>query len=61
MLHLVFKKDTQKVVLLEVKGLIQIIVQFKAERILCTLLSPTKYPFEGHEISVMKPIVLIWK
>ena len=58
MLHSAFKKDTEKVVLLEVKGLIQIIVKFKAEKNLCTFLS-IKHPFKGHEISITKTIVLI--
>ena len=39
-LHLAFKTDTEKVVLLEVKGSIQIIAKFKAEKILCSFLSP---------------------
>ena len=58
MSHSAFKKDTEKVILLEVKGLIQIIVKFRAEKILCTFLS-IKHPFEGHEISIMKTVVLI--
>ena len=38
--HSTFKKDdTEKVVLLEVKGLIQIIIKFRAEKSLCTFLS----------------------
>ena len=40
MLHSAFNKDTEKVVLLEVKGLIQIIVKFRAEKILRMFLSP---------------------
>ena len=40
MSHSKFKKDTEKVVLLEVKELIQIIVNFRAEKDLCTFLSP---------------------
>ena len=40
MLHSAFDKGTKKVVLLEVKDLIQIIVKFKAEKILRTFLSP---------------------
>ena len=58
MFHSAFKKDTEKVVLLEVKGLIQIIVKFRAEKILRTFLS-IKHPFEGHDIAIMKTIVLI--
>ena len=60
MFHSAFKKDTEKVVLLEEKGLIQIIVKFRAGNILCTFLS-IKHTFEGHEISIMKTIVLIKK
>ena len=41
MFHSAFKEDIEKVVLLEVKALIQIIVKFKAEKILCTFLSPS--------------------
>ena len=33
-----FKKDTKKVVLLEVKCLIQVIVKFRAENVLFTFL-----------------------
>ena len=33
-----FKKDTEEIVLLPLKGLIQIIVKFKAEKILFTFL-----------------------
>ena len=40
MFHSVFEKNSEKVVLLEVKGLIQIIVKFRAEKVLCTFLSP---------------------
>ena len=40
MFHSVFEKDTEKVVLLEVKGLTQIIVKFRAVKVLCTFLSP---------------------
>ena len=58
--HSAFKKDTEKVLLLEVKGLIQIIMKFRAEKILCTFLS-IKHPFQGHEISIMKTILLIKK
>ena len=41
-----FKKDTEKVVLLQVKNLIQIIFKFRDEKILCTFLSCTKYHFD---------------
>ena len=44
-----FEKDTEKILLLEVKGLIQIIVKFKAERTLCTFLS-LKIPFRGMKL-----------
>ena len=40
MLHSVFNKATDKVVLLEVKGLIQIIIKLRAEKILHAFLSP---------------------
>ena len=36
-----FKKDTKKVVLLQVKGLIQSILKLRAEKNLCTFLSCT--------------------
>ena len=36
MFHSAFKKDTEKVVLLEVKGLIKIVAKFRDEKILCT-------------------------
>ena len=36
MFHSAFKKDTEKVVLLEVKGLIKIAAKFRDEKILCT-------------------------
>ena len=54
-----FKKDTRKVVLLQVKGLIQITVKFRAEKNLRTflVLSYTKHLFEGHEMSCTKTIV----
>ena len=43
-----FKKDTEKIVLLQVKkGLIQIIVKFKGENSLITFLSCPKRTFEG--------------
>ena len=34
-----FKKETEKIVLLQVKGLIQIILKFRTEKYLCTFLS----------------------
>ena len=48
---------TEKNVLLQVKGLIQIMVKFRAKKILCTLPSPTKHPFKGHKISCTKTIM----
>ena len=51
-----FKKDTEKVVLLLVKDLIQIIVKFRAKKLLCMFLSCTKYPIEGHKILCMKTV-----
>ena len=53
MFHSAFKKDTEKVVLLEVKGLMQVIVKFRAEKILFMFLL-IKHRFEGHEISITK-------
>ena len=35
---------------LQVKSLIQITVNFRTEKKLCTFLSSTKHPFQGHEI-----------
>ena len=52
MFHAAFKKDTEKVVLLKVKGLLQIIVKFRAKKMLCTFLS-IKHTFEGHETLIM--------
>ena len=40
----------ESVVLLQVKDLKQIIVKFRAEKILCMFLSCTKHPFEWHDI-----------
>ena len=41
MFHSAFKKGYEKVMSLEVKGLIQINVKFRAEKILCMFLSPS--------------------
>ena len=41
MFHSALKKDSEKVVLLEVKVLIKIIVRLMSEKILCTFLSPS--------------------
>ena len=45
------KRDTEKIVLLQVKGLIQIIFKFRTENILCIFLSFTKHHFEEQEVS----------
>ena len=60
MFNSAFKKDAEKVVLLllEVKGLIQIIVKFRADKNF-VYVSITKHPFEGHEILITKTIVII--
>ena len=39
MFHSAYKKGTEKIVLLEMEGLIQIIVKFWAEEIVCVFLS----------------------
>ena len=46
-----FKKETEKIVLLQMKGLIQIIVKFRTKKICArTFLSiiKHKHPLEGH-------------
>ena len=50
-------------ILLQVKkGLIEIIVKFRAEKILCTHLPCTKCPFQENKISCRKTIAMfIWK
>ena len=46
-----FKKETQNIVLLQMKGLIRITDKFRTEKIsLHTYLSSTKHLFEGREI-----------
>ena len=40
MFHSAFEKDTEKFVLLEAKDSIQTIVKLRAEKVLCTFLSP---------------------
>ena len=46
-----FKKEAQKIVLLQMKGLIQITDKFRTEKIsLHVSLSSTKHLFEGYEI-----------
>ena len=46
-----FKKKTEKIVSLQVKALIQIIVKIKTEKKLCSFLSCTRHPlWEGHKI-----------
>ena len=55
MFHSAFKKDTEKVVLLVVKGLIQIIVRFRAENFLRTFLSP-KILLRGMKYQLQKQL-----
>ena len=43
--YISFEKDNKKIVLLQVKGLTQIISKFRARKILYTLLLSTKHPF----------------
>ena len=54
-----FKKKIEKIVLLQVKDLIQMIVKFMTEKILHISLSSTKHPFEGHDILCTKYCVAI--
>ena len=60
MFNSAIKKDAEKVVLLllEVKGLIQIIVKFRADKHF-VYVSITKHPFEGHKTLITKTIVVI--
>ena len=52
-----FKNDTEKIVLiLQMTGLMQIFLKFRAEKI-CRFLLSTKHPFEGHEILCTKTTV----
>ena len=44
-----YKKDKENVVLLQVRVFVQIIVRFRAEKILSTFLSCTKHFFEGND------------
>ena len=64
MFHSAFYKDRywkgSVILLLEMKGLIQIIVKFRAEKIFMYI-STTKHPFEGHKIPVMETSVFTWK
>ena len=53
-----FKKETEEIVLLQVKGLI-IIAQVRTEKNSCMFLSSTKYTFEGHKILCTKYHVAI--
>ena len=39
-----FRKETEKILLLQVKGLIQVIVEFRTEKKLCTFLSSISHP-----------------
>ena len=55
-----FKKKIEKIVLLQVKDLIQMIVKFMTEKIYLHIsLSSTKHPFEGHDILCTKYCVAI--
>ena len=58
-----FKKKIEKIVLLQVKDLIQMIVKFMTEKIYLHIsLSSTKHPFEGHDILCTKYCVaILWK
>ena len=58
-----FKKKIEKIVLLQVKDLIQMIVRFMTEKIYLHIsLSSTKHPFEGHDILCTKYCVaILWK
>ena len=57
MFHSAFKNDTQKAMLssVEVKALTQIIIQFRAEEILGTLLSPNTLS-KGMEYQLQKQL-----
>ena len=44
-----YKKDKENVVLLQVRVFVQIIVRFRAEKILSTFLSCTKHFFEEND------------
>ena len=44
-----YEKDKENVVLLQVRGFVQIIVRFRAEKILSTFLSCTKHFFEEND------------
>ena len=57
MFNISFKEDIEKVVLLQVKVMIQIIVKFRAEQILCPFLLCTKHHLEGRKIVSTKTIV----
>ena len=54
-----FKKETEKIVLLQVKGLIQIIVKFRTEKYLCTFLSSnTNILLVGtHQLNIVHQIL----
>ena len=57
-----FKKETEKIVLLQMKGLIQIIDKFMTEKIpLHVLISSTKHPFQVHKILWTMHIAIVSK
>ena len=57
-----FKKETEKIVLLQMKGLIQIIGKFKTEKVsLHVSLSFTKHPFQGHKIFCTMCVAIVSK
>ena len=43
--EIIFKKDIEKVVTLQVKDLMQIIAKLRAKKVVCTFLSHTKHHF----------------
>ena len=51
-----FKKETEKIVLLQMKDLIQIIVKLRA-KILCTFLSSNANILEGHKLNIVHQIL----
>ena len=56
MFHSAFEKDAEKVVLLVVKGLIQIFVKFRAEKVLRTFLSPNILLMRGIKYWLQKQL-----
>ena len=55
--EIIFYLKRIKVVLLQVKGFIQIIVKFRAEESLCTFLVLVLSCYEGYKISCSKTVV----